>query len=247
MRRTAAGRGRSTTGTDGSAKSRVKRATAGSARGEDWYYRPDMTAAAPTAEPRGFARLFAWRRLRFTLIAAFLWSLLLNLGWTSSYASLLFRTLLIAIVLMLIFGLLERWPRRLPRWLARWVLQVVSIAISLPFIVADHLFPVDARRRSRFLPGQGAHGRLLRYSPARASCSPLGSRCRRCMRHISGAGAAAGAGVRARAQRARAQGARRALRLLQAQVAAALPVQHAGQRAELVESGSPQASAVLGA
>jgi len=95
-----------------------------------------MNAAVPAAESRGLARLFARRRVIFVLIAGFLWSLLLSFGWTSPYLSLLFRTLLIAFVLLVIFGLFERWPRRLPRWVARWVLQVVCIAVSLPFIVA---------------------------------------------------------------------------------------------------------------
>ena len=34
---------------------------------------------------------------------------------------------------MLIFGLFEQWPRRLPRWLPRWILQVIAVAVSMPF------------------------------------------------------------------------------------------------------------------
>jgi len=33
----------------------------------------------------------------------------------------------------LAFGLFEQWPRRLPRWLARSALQIIGIAVSVPF------------------------------------------------------------------------------------------------------------------
>lgn len=77
-------------------------------------------------------RPFGWRRVRVVLGAAFAASLLLLPGWQSPYWSLLGRLLLAGFTLLLVFGLFERWPKRLPRWIARWALQVVAVAIAVP-------------------------------------------------------------------------------------------------------------------
>ncbi|MDN5850967.1 MAG: histidine kinase, partial [Nitrococcus sp.] len=74
-----------------------------------------------------------WRRLSVGLVAALLGSLLLLPNWGTPYWSLLSRLLFIAFVLLLVFGLFERWPVHLPRWLARWVLQVAAVACAVPF------------------------------------------------------------------------------------------------------------------
>lgn len=81
------------------------------------------------------SRLFGWRRVRVVLGAAFVASLLLLPGWGTSYWSLLGRLLLVGFVLLLVFGLFERWPKRLPRWIARWALQVAAVAAGVPFAV----------------------------------------------------------------------------------------------------------------
>src|SRR5207237_3082642 len=82
-----------------------------------------------------FALLFSWRRLRFTLLTSFLISLVIGLGWKSGYPSLLLRVLTLGVLAMLIFGIFEQWPRRLPRWVARWALQVLGVALMMPFAV----------------------------------------------------------------------------------------------------------------
>ncbi|HET6725145.1 MAG TPA: histidine kinase [Gammaproteobacteria bacterium] len=65
--------------------------------------------------------------------AALLISLLLYWAWqTTPYWSLLARLSFIGFVLLLVFGLFERWPDRLPRWLARWALQVAAVALAVP-------------------------------------------------------------------------------------------------------------------
>jgi len=89
----------------------------------------------PTAPP-GQSSIFAWRRVRYPLGAALLFGLLLLPGWKASGAVLFGRLLFIALVAVLVFGVFERWPRHLPRWLARWVLQVFSVAFVIPFAVA---------------------------------------------------------------------------------------------------------------
>jgi len=42
------------------------------------------------------------------------------------------RTLTLGLLSMVIFTVLERWPRRLPARLERWVLQVVAVGVSIP-------------------------------------------------------------------------------------------------------------------
>ena len=85
--------------------------------------------------PRNPARPLGWRRVRVVLGATFVASLLLLPGWQTPYWSLYGRLLLVGLVLLLVFGLFERWPAHLPRWIARWALQVVAVAIAVPFAV----------------------------------------------------------------------------------------------------------------
>ena len=82
-----------------------------------------------------WTQIVHWRRLRFVLILATLPALPIGLSWDSGLPAALYRTWSMGLVGMVIFGLLERWPRRLPRWLARWVLQVISVALAMPITV----------------------------------------------------------------------------------------------------------------
>jgi len=93
-----------------------------------------MTEAFPI--PRDLAPMLSWRRVKFPLIACLLVFLLMAPGWQVSYGVLLFRLLFIGLVAVLAFGLFERWPARLPAWLARWVLQVAGVAFVVPWTVA---------------------------------------------------------------------------------------------------------------
>jgi LytS/YehU family sensor histidine kinase len=49
---------------------------------------------------------------------------------------LLARLLFVGFACLLAFGLFERWPQRLPRWVARWALQVAGVAFVIPFAAA---------------------------------------------------------------------------------------------------------------
>jgi signal transduction histidine kinase len=84
------------------------------------------------AKPRGLALLLGWQRVLFTLGFTFVISLPLALGWKSGFLSLMGRTLGLALIGMIVFGLFEQWPKRLPPWIARWVLQVLGVMISMP-------------------------------------------------------------------------------------------------------------------
>ena len=73
-----------------------------------------------------------WQRLSVALGLALAIALLLRSQWTAGFAPLLRRTVTVALVALLVFTILERWPRRLPRWMGRWVLQVVGVGVAIP-------------------------------------------------------------------------------------------------------------------
>jgi two-component sensor histidine kinase len=77
--------------------------------------------------------MLSWPRVRVTLIASVAIGLLLRLGSLMPTAIVLGRTMTVGFCALLAFGLFERWPARLPRWLARWALQIIAIAVVVPF------------------------------------------------------------------------------------------------------------------
>jgi hypothetical protein len=83
-------------------------------------------------QPQGLARVLGWRRMRVALGTSVLLALMLSPGWKSGFLSILSRAVMLGLLAMLVFGLLEQWPRRLPAWLARWALQVVGVALAMP-------------------------------------------------------------------------------------------------------------------
>ena len=201
-----------------------------------------MSHAAASA--RGLALLFNWRRVRFTLIASGLIGLLLSPSWTISLWELLARTVALGLTAMLVFGVFEQWPRRLPRWIARWVLQVATVALVMPcatfaiYIVTskpgETEFWHDTERLTGFstLCGLGlllspwiALGALVRQKEALARHQALAFDLER-------------------SEFAR-QALDARLHLLQAQVAPHFLFNTLANVQALVDTGSPQASAVL--
>jgi hypothetical protein len=83
-----------------------------------------------------FARIFARQRLRTAALCGLAAGTVFVFGWETSRAGLYFRTILIALWVMMVFGVFEQWPRRLPGWMARWALQVIMVAVTLPFFIA---------------------------------------------------------------------------------------------------------------
>lgn len=73
-----------------------------------------------------------WQRLAVALGLSLAIALVLHPQWTSGLSSLLFRTVMLGLIGVLVFGLFEHWPKRLPLWLARWVVQVVGVGVAMP-------------------------------------------------------------------------------------------------------------------
>jgi signal transduction histidine kinase len=204
-----------------------------------------MPTPAKSREPRVIASLFAWRRVRFTLIASGVWGLVLSPAWTTTPTLvLMFRTMTIGMALLVIFGLLERWPRRLPRWLARWVLQVVGVASAVPFVIAalySVIFygdPVPFWQHETRMNGYGtlAMSGIL-FAPWIAMSALMRARDE-AMRSQGAAFERERGELERKALDAR-------LRLLQAQVEPHFLFNTLANVRELVDSGSPQASSVL--
>lgn len=95
---------------------------------------PSPTISNPPS-PGQWRSVFGWRRLRTVAVLCSLVTLLFSFSWQSSLAYLMLRVFGVGLILMLVFGLFEIWPRRLPRWLARWVLQVAAVGAMVPIVM----------------------------------------------------------------------------------------------------------------
>jgi hypothetical protein len=87
-------------------------------------------SAAPATRSTFFTK--GWRRLAVALALSLAVALLLASRWTTGQSSLLFRTVILGLIAVLVFGFFERYPKRIPRWLARWALQVVGVGVAMP-------------------------------------------------------------------------------------------------------------------
>jgi two-component sensor histidine kinase len=92
-----------------------------------------MTATALPANERAVSPMLNWRRVRSVLIISTLFGLMIGTHWESGMFSAVLRTAFIGLFAMFAFGLFERWPQHLPPGIARWVVQVVAVALSIPF------------------------------------------------------------------------------------------------------------------
>jgi sensor histidine kinase YesM len=204
-----------------------------------------MSDASIPAKPRRLAIMLSWRRVKFPLIACLLIFLILTPGWQASLAVLMLRLVFIAMGAVLVFGVLERWPARLPAWIARWVLQVVGVAFAVPWIVAlaytlttIGLQPSWIHDKDRMIGYSTMTFLGLLIAPWMAIAALL-----RQIKDEARNQALAFDLERSELERT-ALNAR--LRLLQAQVEPHFLFNTLANVRELVESGSPQASAVLG-
>ena len=189
--------------------------------------------------------MLGWRRVRVVLIVSLLLSILMLSGWQASWGVLFVRLVFVGLVQLLVFGLFERWPARLPRWLARWVLQVVGVAIVVPFALAiayslttfgDAVpWPENKLRMQGYAMLSGL-GVLLTPWIAMSAL----------YRHISGEAQRQALAFDLERSEYERNALDARLRLLQAQVEPHFLFNTLANVRELVESGSPQASTVLG-
>jgi signal transduction histidine kinase len=93
---------------------------------------------ASTAVPArtGFARVFAWPRLRFTLAVAAGLGLVSGLHNKTAVPVDVLRAMFMGCVVLFVFGVLEHRPRRLPTWLPRTVLRLIGVVLAVPLSAA---------------------------------------------------------------------------------------------------------------
>ncbi len=204
-----------------------------------------MQVIDPKLVPTGLTRIYAWPRVRMALIVTLIFTLLLSPTWQVAYWVLVTRLTFITGSALLVFGILERWPARLPRWIARWVLQIVAVELWIPVAVfiayrmtTGHL-DVPFWEDSDHLTGFGFFtfvGTLI--APWIMVTSLLGK-----IRGEARSQALTFALERSRLERNALDS---KLRLLQAQVEPHFLFNTLANVRELVDSGSPQASKVLG-
>ena len=189
--------------------------------------------------------MLGWPRVRVVLIASLVLSILVLPGWDAGWGVLIVRLVFVGLVQLLVFGLFERWPARLPRWLARWGLQVAGVAIVVPFAVAiayslttisDAVPWIHSKTR---LEGFGMlTGLGLLLSPWIAMSALY--------RHISDEAQRQALAFELERSEFERNALDARLRLLQAQVEPHFLFNTLANVRELLDSGSPQASTVLG-
>ena len=92
---------------------------------------PQAEAALP---PRP-SPILAWPRVRFALLVALAFGLTHMGSATAPLLVWMVRTAIVALLALVAFGALERWPVRPPGWLPRWVLQLLGVVLVIPFAV----------------------------------------------------------------------------------------------------------------
>jgi Histidine kinase len=109
-------------------------------------------------------RIFSGSRLRFALLSALPFGLMISATSTTATYIWLIRASLIALAALLAFGVLERWPAHLSPRIARWVLQLLGVVIIIPFATyaafwittGEFYFMTTERRRNGFFSLTGA-------------------------------------------------------------------------------------------
>ncbi|HUN93804.1 MAG TPA: histidine kinase [Burkholderiaceae bacterium] len=197
------------------------------------------------AVPSGWRRILDPRRVVYSLGASAVLAVIISPIWITPLVVLIGRALVVGFLALLAFGLLEQWPARLPAWLARWALQALGVALAVPVAVmsiyvlstpgGEPPFWQDELRLAGFtvlsvtglvLAPWLAMTAMLRQRDADARAQALAFDLER-------------SELERRALDAR-------LRLLQAQVEPHFLFNCLANVRALVESGSPQASSVLG-
>ena len=189
--------------------------------------------------------MLAWRRLRVVLITSLVLSILLLPGWQASWGVLFVRMVFVGCIQLLVFGLLERRPARLPRWLARWALQVAGVALVVPFAVAIVYSLTtfdDAVHWTQDKDRMGGFGLITGLGILLTPWIAMSA----LYRHISGEAQRQALAFDLERSEYERNALDARLRLLQAQVEPHFLFNTLANVRELVDSGSPQASAVLG-
>jgi signal transduction histidine kinase len=195
------------------------------------------------AKSGGLGRALSRRRVIVALICATLIGLIPSLVFKTPFLLVMSRFWMVGLCALLAFGLFEQWPKRLPRWQARWVLQLIGVVLSIPvtaflaywITTGDSHFWLQKLRMTGFLV-LIVSGIL--FAPWIAVAAMVRQRD-----DFARAQASAFEVERSELER---QANEARMRLLQAQVQPHFLFNTLANVQALVDSGSPQASKVLG-
>lgn len=183
--------------------------------------------------------------MRVVLITSLVLSLIFLPGWKASWAVLFVRLVFVGTVQLLVFGLFERWPKKLPGWLARWVLQVVGVAVVVPFATAIAYSLTTIGDATPWMHDEDRMGGFAMISGLGILLTPWIAMSA-LYRHISGQAQRQALAFELERSEFERQALDARMRLLQAQVEPHFLFNTLANVRELVDSGSAQASAVLG-
>ncbi|HEX6636517.1 MAG TPA: histidine kinase [Steroidobacteraceae bacterium] len=183
--------------------------------------------------PRGFARVFAWPRLRFTFAVAAGLGVLTGLHTKTALPIDVLRACIMGCCILFAYGVLETRPRRLPGWLPRTVLRLIGVVLAVPL---SAMFLAGA-----YPPGKSGIGALVGAGLLFAPWIAIASIFRQ--REMREREQAFSFELERSEYERRESDAR--LRQLQAQVEPHFLFNTLANVQALVDSGSPQASRVL--
>jgi Histidine kinase len=193
-----------------------------------------MVSAALHQPPRGLARILGLRRVLIVLGVSGLLGLIISPSFTTTPAAeVMAREMAVGLAALLAFGVFEQWPARLPPWVARWFLQVAAVAFVVPFAALAVYLTITYGESVPFYKSQLRLNGFFTVSMTGLLVAPW----------------IAVAALFHQRERERGELERKALdsrlRLLQARVEPHFLFNTLANVRELVDSGSPQATAVL--
>lgn len=91
------------------------------------------STTSPAAPARtGFARVFAWPRMRFTLAVSVGLGLFVGLHTSAPLHVDAMRGCMMGLWILFAYGVLETRPKKLPRWMPRTVLRIIGVVLAVP-------------------------------------------------------------------------------------------------------------------
>jgi len=95
--------------------------------------RSDLSAPGPgPGAARGLAPMLGWRRIVTSVAISGGLGLLLSISAVTPTWLMVSRAVALGLLVMLVYGVLEQWPRRLPASVARWAWQLGGVVLSVP-------------------------------------------------------------------------------------------------------------------
>jgi signal transduction histidine kinase len=195
--------------------------------------------------PSHLSVIFGWRRVLLVFGISVVLSLFFKVSFTQTWLVVLVaRTSLVGLVAMVAFGFFEVWPAREPRRIARWVLQILGVIFVIPWTVLAIYLATTGPDQPPFWRSETRLTGFMLMTVTGLLVAPWVAVAALFRKTELAARSQAMAFELERSELER-KALDSRLRLLQAQVEPHFLFNTLANVRELVDSGSPQASAVL--